>query len=157
MSKRDKKPIVPNVNRQSNKPDVSKSFFSQHPKWSFKHWDNSHPKWGYAAQSEKTIASIISHLRTREFQTWGEICATMGKRNRENHFMAIDKLGSEPQHRLSEIHMTKHALLQDGELFSLHLMNAARLWGIIDDLSGVFHIIWYDPDHDVYPTHKLNT
>ncbi|MBX7259668.1 MAG: hypothetical protein K1Y02_25150 [Candidatus Hydrogenedentes bacterium] len=58
--------------------------------------------------------------------------------------MPINEICKNAQKRLSEIR-------QDDidELFSFRIMKKKRLWGILD--RHVFKILWWDPDHQVYP------
>ncbi|RKZ46349.1 MAG: hypothetical protein DRR00_24365, partial [Candidatus Parabeggiatoa sp. nov. 3] len=52
--------------------------------------------------------------------------------------------------RLAEIH-------QDDidELFSLRLSGKERLWGILD--NHILKILWWDANHDVWPSKKKHT
>ncbi|HJQ01144.1 MAG TPA: hypothetical protein VJ851_06065 [Jatrophihabitans sp.] len=38
-------------------------------------------------------------------------------------------------------------------IHSLHLTGAKRLWGIQN--QNEFSVIWWDPDHDVWPTKRV--
>ncbi len=40
--------------------------------------------------------------------------------------------------------------IEEDELFSLRLQGDVRLWGLIEP-NGCFFVIWYDPNHNVYP------
>jgi hypothetical protein len=40
-------------------------------------------------------------------------------------------------------------------LYSLAMSNMERLYGVIID--GVFFLIWYDPEHEIYPVGKRHT
>ena len=83
-----------------------------------------------------------------EGQTWTEIMsASGGKRTGTNsHFIPVAHLIKEAQKRAEELK------IDDYEFFSLRLDAKKRLWGIID--GGVFQIIWYDPNHEICPSHK---
>jgi hypothetical protein len=127
------------------------------PKWSFRFWDYDHPKWGLSSQSESALSGLITYLRAKESQTWGEICVTLGKRNPESHFIPINKLSTKVQNRLKDLHFNENGILQDEELFSLHITSKIRIWGALDSDTGTFTIIWYDPEHEVYPVEKSHT
>jgi hypothetical protein len=62
----------------------------------------------------------------------------------------VDKLIKEAQDRLTEI-----SLDDLDELTSLHLTGKGRVWGIID--QGVMNLLWWDPEHQVCPSHKKHT
>ncbi|MBQ1167191.1 hypothetical protein KBZ21_55250, partial [Streptomyces sp. A73] len=41
------------------------------------------------------------------------------------------------------------------KIWTLRIGGAGRLWGFL--VGPVFHIIWWDPDHQVWPSKKKNT
>ncbi|MBQ1167023.1 hypothetical protein KBZ21_54410, partial [Streptomyces sp. A73] len=41
------------------------------------------------------------------------------------------------------------------KIWKLRIGGAGRLWGFL--VGHVFHIIWRDPDHQVWPSKKKNT
>jgi hypothetical protein len=41
------------------------------------------------------------------------------------------------------------------ELVELKLGNMPRLWGV--QIGAVFHVLWWDPDYEVWPSPKKNT
>jgi hypothetical protein len=99
----------------------------------------------------------MAYLRAKETQTWGEICQILGKRNAESHFIPIARIAKEAQSRIRELHYDKHRLMQDGEIFSLHVTGRARLWGVVDTDKGIFFVVWYDREHEIYPVEKFHT
>jgi hypothetical protein len=134
---------------------IRKSHYDLTPVWSFKFLDLDHPQWGYHAQDIKTRNSIVDHLRKREGQTWKDIHQELGMHNTKSHYIPVSDLIKEAQDRLRYLNINS-ALFAD-EIFSLRLTGAGRLWGQIDDLNGAFYIIWYDPEHEIYPVKKSYT
>ncbi len=67
-----------------------------------------------------------------------------------NHTVLVSRLSPEAQKRLREIK-------QDDldELTSLRLSGRERVWGIRE--SGIFHLLWWDPEHRVFPTTRQHT
>jgi hypothetical protein len=61
-----------------------------------------------------------------------------------HHSMAIETICDECQTRLLELEKV------DGEIYRFRLGNRRRLWGF--RILQTFEILWYDPEHRVYPT-----
>ena len=104
-----------------------------------------HPRW--AVSSCKTVySSIITKLKDLEGLTWQEIMSASGGRahGTNNHFEDVADLCKEARNRILELHME-----DVDRVFSLRLTSTERLYGIIDE--GIFFIIWYDPNHEIYP------
>ena len=82
--------------------------------------------------------------------TWSEIqSASGGKRagnGTNNHFEYIAEMSKEAQKRAKELH------LDVDQLFSLRLTGKERLYGILN--NGVFYVLWYDAQHEIYPSVK---
>lgn len=101
--------------------------------------------WGWLnIQSKDILVSIMEKLGNFESMTWGEI-----DRNRHNHPMPFDEIPKEARERLKERE------LDDQELYSFHLSAKKRIWGKRE--REAFYIIWWDPEHTVYPVQKKHT
>ena len=69
---------------------------------------------------------------------------------RDSHEVSVEAISKAAQKRLSEIK------LDDFErLVSLRFMGSERLWGI--KINNILKIIWWDPNHEVYPSKKKHT
>ncbi|QPM68210.1 hypothetical protein [Atribacter laminatus] len=84
-------------------------------------------------------------LSCYEMMTWGEVL-----NNRNNHFIPVNNLCKKAQQRLQ-------VLKQDDidEVVSFHINGKGRIWGIQD--RYIFKILWWDPNHQVCPSHKKHT
>ena len=89
-------------------------------------------------------AEIVVKLRDFESMTWNGLSAGYKPRGKE---IPKEHTCDEAQKRLQEI-----AQEDIDSLWSLRLEGAHRLWGIRD--GGVYHMIWWDPDHEVCPSDK---
>ena len=103
--------------------------------------------WGWNQVNDLTLEgfeNILSKMSNFETMKWSEIL------NRNNHPVPILDLSPEAQKRLK-------ALRQDDvdELISLHMNGKKRIWGIRD--QNVLKILWWDPNHTVYPSPKRHT
>ena len=118
-------------------------YVGEHPIWRFAMFDHS-SKWPLPADAEKLV-EIIKKLGNHESQTWAQIKST-----KKSHFVAIHKLIKPAQDRLADLS------LDDLEsLFSLRLSGTERIWGILE--SNILKILWWDPEHEICPSHLRNT
>lgn len=67
-----------------------------------------------------------------------------------NHKMEVADLDKEARDRLVEIDLDDL-----DELWSLRLSGRERVWGTIT--RNVFSLLWWDPEHTVYPVSKKYT
>ena len=67
---------------------------------------------------------------------------------RYHHSQPVKKLGQKAQDRIEELGEEVATLVR------LRLGGAPRLWGIFE--KGIFYMLWWDPDHQVYPTDPTN-
>lgn len=87
------------------------------------------------------LRDIRHKLGGIERNTWKEILVRDSK---YNHFIAVEKICSDAQRRLRELHLD-----DTDALISLRLAGAERIWGILE--LNVLQVLWWDPQHLVYP------
>jgi len=102
--------------------------------------------WGKQAWDSE-IRPKLDHFAT---MTWNEIRGARvksgprgGKSRASHHEMQLDVICSEAQSRAAEIELIADIL------FRFRLGTAKRLWGYRE--REIFHLIWYDPTHQIYP------
>lgn len=81
--------------------------------------------------------------------TWSEIFGqtTGGKeRHRKHHAQSWDSLCNEAQERWIEIERSEE------ELFRFRVGGKERIWGVRQ--GATFFVVWWDAEHQVYPTEK---
>ncbi len=102
-------------------------------------------EWGWNKIGIKLLfREIIPKLQNYESMTWGEI------RGEGSHFIEVGKCSKEARKRL------RYLKLDDSEhLFSLRVSGRVRIWGRVQ--SSIFLILWWDPEHQVYPVEKKHT
>lgn len=104
-------------------------------------------RWGWLnVKEKKDIQDIIEKLNQFESMTWGEIKGN----KKSNHTIHTDKICKEARERLKE-----RELDDLEEIFSLRLTATHRVWGKLE--RGVFHIIWWDPCHEICPSMLKHT
>ncbi len=101
--------------------------------------------WGWQrATIEVLFRTIIPKLHQFESMTWGEL------EGANHHFVDWDLLCRAAQKRLEELGREDIA-----ELFSLRMDSRARIWGHRD--VARLNLLWWDPDHQVCPSHMRHT
>ena len=91
----------------------------------------------------------VIHPSFREFErlTWAEIDRQVyGKKNRHklHHLQEVSRLAPDAQKR-----WLKLKLEEFDTAFRFRIGGTRRVWGFI--LGAHFHIVWWDPEHDIYP------
>lgn len=153
MGKRPKYVIQKESVSNQKKPKTIENpdgYLKKHPIWAFQRCDMYHEKWSIK-NCNSFYEEILDKLISFEGQTWAEIqSAAGGRRNGTNsHFENVCDLTKDAQKRIKELK------LDIDQIFSLRLTATLRLYGILED--GVFNILWYDPNHEIYESKKSHT
>ena len=127
------------------------NFDRLNPSWQF-HRSVLEGKWNITCDDWKIFReTIFPKLREFETLTWA-IIKTIPKTGRNggnmHHNISVEEFTKEGKEEMEKQH------LHYDELFSLRLDNKKRLFGILD--KGVFHIVWYDSNHEIAKT-KYNS
>ena len=140
---RQREQITPDDLKKWPRSSEGESFLSKTPSWTFKKCDKE--EWPLPQGNE--LYDLLLKLSTFEGLTWGEILKASGGRSHgtNNHYENVEDLIDRAQKRLIELKMD-----DIDRVFSLRLQGAVRLYGILED--GIFSLLWYDPDHEIYPT-----
>lgn len=126
-------------------------FGKRSPVWRFHAFDLDGPHgedaepYGWKCMNRTELCDLRTKLGHLESMTWNEMI-----RNRHCHPISHKQLSKEARDRLDEL---KYDDI-DG-LFQISFSNTERLFGIKD--RYIFKILWWDPDHKVYPVEKKNT
>lgn len=123
------------------KSNVKPSYYDKKPIWKFTDSDKS--MW----QLCHCDTDFFDKLASFESMTWNDIAVTAKK---QHHHVEIAGMIKPAQERLSK------RKIDVDELFSLRFSGKHRMYGIIDEI-GAFHAIWYDTEHEIYPSKKKNT
>ena len=70
--------------------------------------------------------------------------------NKQNHTVSTSNLSKLARDRLTQMNLDDL-----DEITSLRLSSTERIWGILN--QGILELLWWDPNHQVYPTNKKNT
>ncbi len=130
---------------QIDKSNLPKNTLDKKPVWRFGKLDFHHGEWGFNnLDRSHLIQEMHSKLVNFEKMKWKEI------EGPQNHFIEINKLCREAQKRIIELRLQEF-----DPLFSLRLSGKERVWGIRQE--EILYILWWDPDHTVYPVGKKHT
>lgn len=154
MSKRDKHvkrefdPADGKTPKHIEDPD---SFYALKPSWSFAKCDFDHDKWGLSG-NEDALPDILRRLKAFEGMKWEDILTDKSGRRHgtKNHAIPISDLTPCAQSCISHLHLDDFDCL-----YSLTITGRKRLWGVMAE--GVYCIIWFDPEHEICPSHKIYT
>jgi hypothetical protein len=148
MGQRNKQPkraFDPHPQRQPAAP-AAQDWNRQPPSWSFSRVDLEGP-WGCGPVDGAILGGILRRLRDFESMTWAEM--QQGRRCAAKE-IPVEHLSTEARARLVAI---GHDDIDS--LWELHLAGKPRLWGI--RAQATFHLVWFDLDHEVCPSHLRHT
>ena len=99
-------------------------------------------EWGWHLLADGT--SLLNFVFDISRSSWTEVRGQTAGGHRRHREMDVAVLTPAAIARLQELE------LDLDQLFRFRLSGAARLWGFV--IQGVFHTLWWDPNHRVYPT-----
>ncbi|MGW0032139.1 hypothetical protein ACWDXD_20215 [Streptomyces sp. NPDC003314] len=114
--------------------------------WRFTHVDHE-SRWGFDRMEAPVLCEVLTKLADCESMTLNELRTS---RRLFKEYELPSGLCKEALSRLT-------AMGRDDQtrIHRLQFTGTQRLYGFLDD--NVFHIVWWDPDHEVYPTSPRNT
>lgn len=125
--------------------ETPRGYLHEKPVWRF----NKYDKDLWPVKIPDFIERIFDKLADYEGMTWQEIQSASGGKTygTNSHFENVADLDKAAQKRLVELKLD-----DVDQLFSLRLTGKERLYGILE--NGVFAILWYDKEHEVYRVKK---
>lgn len=152
MASKTRRPRKESDPASSKKPRTA-SESPQPFRWRTDHADLSKKGWGWGRLSiSEFFRDIASKLHHFEDWTWPDMVA-----QDQVHFTPPAKIVRKAQKRLEEL--AKEAIIPDDligeELASIHVASRPVVWGY--RVGKFFHLLWWDPEHTVYPVEKRHT
>lgn len=119
----------------------------KNPVWSIATFDLGGP-WGRSPcdKDASLWLEVFPKMKDFESMTWGEIL----KHIKRHHYCDVAGMCKKAKDRLEEIGLDDYE-----RLFHFGLSGTQRVWGIRE--QQVFRILWWDPEHEVYPSNKKHT
>jgi hypothetical protein len=144
VPKKPKSAIEPTGGKHPRAEFGDVDYGQQKPSWLLGSLDLDGP-WGWHSVTEKDLVSeVLPKLKNFESMNWTEIL------NRNSHEVRVSEICKDAQSRLDAI---SNADIES--LISLHLTGQKRVLGI--RFGGALKILWWDPEHKVYPSAKKHT
>jgi hypothetical protein len=116
------------------------------PTWKFSNADHD-SRWNFAGVSGSELVTLLAKLGSFESMTIREIFYTGEEPGKEYD---VESLPPGTRQRLTEIGRD-----DETKLARLRLAGECRLYGFMRE--HVFHVLWWDPHHQVFPSHKRHT
>lgn len=121
------------------------AFYQRHPAWRFAR-SKRYNSYGWDSLKDK-LAYVIEKLQDLEGQTWADIF----RDKKKHHPISVKALITDAQRMLEANHEDVD------EVFSVHISSTERVFGIIESEVGILNIIWWDPKHEICPSHLKHT
>lgn len=115
--------------------------------WRFTHVDNDGP-WGFGALTAEALCDLLKQLVSFESMTVNE---AFHKGDEPGKSYDLEELPNPDA--LARLEAVK--LGDQTKIWRLRIGGTGRLYGFLT--GHVFHVVWWDPHHKVWPSHKRNT
>lgn len=117
------------------------------PIFCFYHADRATKEaWQFKPSGQEAV-KLIEFLCEITGSSWREIEAMMSGGRRKHHSQELKSITRKAK---KDAERQELAETFGDELFRFRLGSKRRLWGFRRDRT--FHVIWWDPEHKVYPT-----
>ena len=108
-----------------------------------------HRNWCKSHQKELGNCEIMSTMMGLAGSKWSEILAMTAGGHKRNHDQDLDTIIPEARERWKSIGRVEETL------FRFRTSGKGRIWGY--RTGAHFNVVWWDPEHLIYPTEKKNT
>lgn len=118
--------------------------------WLFDKIDKNGPFAFSPSRTDFLHKEILDKLIAYSSMTWREIrLQTHDNGKSKHHFLNdISKFSKDAQERFKQMNLEEYS----DSIFSFALTNKLRVVGLRD--REFFHVLWYDPEHNIYPSNK---
>lgn len=139
-----KKDLIPKPEKKPRIDPAIKNPMDENPAWHVSVLDEDGP-WGWTSIDKSFFFDqILPKISNFETMFWKDILG------RQNHEVSVSQIIPDAQKRLTELN------LDDTEtLVSLRLAGKQRIWGI--RIGSILRILWWDPNHQIYPSKLKHT
>ncbi len=133
--------------RPSRVVDIDETdVYGRSPVWRFANVDHDGP-WSFAKIDSATLVGLLTKLCSFESMTLRELFAP-GEKHGKRYQVA--QMPAHARKRLTEIERDDLT-----DMVRLRCGGAPRLYGYLQE--HVFHVLWWDPLHQVWPSTKKHT
>ena len=117
------------------------------PCWRFEHADNE-GRWGFGGLDGDSLRGVLAFLQKFETMTLNELFHNGGYPGKDYDVEALPT--QEARDCLEEA-----GLADQTKIWALRCGGKPRLYGFLD--GNVFHIVFWDPEHEIWPSQLRNT
>lgn len=122
------------------------------PAWMFDKIDKSGKFAFDISRQDFDHRKFLDKMVSYSSMTWAELKSqTHDDGKSKHHFLSVDDLSRDAQKRIEAMHLEEDS----DRLYSIALENKLRVIGLRE--RDRFHVLWYDPQHDVCPSEKKHT
>ncbi len=152
--RRPKTKTSPEALKASEKPRAVKDLLGNggthdRPVFSFALIDRDYDgSWGWHLLTESESIRILNFFLEVATLTWNEVRSLTASGRKRHHYQDVQSLCNDARARIAS---KKFDDISD-RMFRFRLDGANRLWGFEE--QGIFYVVWWDPDHKVYPTER---
>jgi hypothetical protein len=137
--------VVP-AGRQTKTESLT-STQGEKPLFCFAHADvNANPLWAFKPDGEHA-SELFVFLCEMAKLTWREIEAMRAKGHKRHHDQDVESICVEAKQDFKRVRLGE---IFGADIFRFRVDGEKRLWGFRK--GATFHVIWWDPGHQVYPT-----
>jgi len=99
------------------------------------------------------LETVFDKMLSYTKMSWLEIKKQTHDDGKSKHHILknLNNISKEADERIKSMRFEQYS----DQIFSFALENKLRIIGIRD--GQIFHVIWYDPNHEFYPSNKTNT
>jgi hypothetical protein len=115
--------------------------------WRFTHVDHDGP-WSFAALDDDAWIALLGQLAQFETMTINELFHRGGYPGKA--YDPAELPDPRAARRLEAMRLTDMT-----KIWALRTQGKPRLWGFL--VENVFHVIWWDPEHEVWPSQLKHT
>jgi hypothetical protein len=141
-------PAIPRKNPPRGLPELPGSDSSgERLCWRFRHVDHDGP-WGFGKMNGEELCGLMKTLASFETMTMGEAFPGSGQPGKDYDIEGIPT--QEARDRLDAI-----GLADMTKISVFRLSGVQRLYGF--RCENVFHVVWWDPLYQIWPSTKKHT
>ncbi len=97
---------------------------------------------------QRQCKKLLDIIMVYSYRTWNEIMQATHDEKGKHHFLNGSSLSKEAKERIRALHLEDDVDL----IYSLAISNKERLIGLRK--KEVFHVIWYDANHEFCPSKR---
>lgn len=115
--------------------------------WRFTHLDNDGP-WGFTNADIVTVCDVLRKLASFETMTVAEVFHRGDEPGKDYDVAALPN-------PVARNRLEVAGLADQTKIWRIALGGRPRLYGFL--VGNIFHVVWWDPEHEVWPSQKKHT